>query len=73
MQQAVLQARAARDDMLGELETPLEGARRNALMQELAVLSFNEPCFAPRTVRAFSRVSIESSSFEKPATASVTR
>src|SRR5208283_4646645 len=40
IQQAVLKARAGYDHMLSELEATLEGPRRDALMQELAAVSF---------------------------------
>ncbi len=73
MQQAVLQARAGHDDMVGELEQSLEGARGDALMQEFAAGLLRDLLLGARIESVFSRVSMVISSREKPATASVTR
>jgi hypothetical protein len=69
MKQPVLGRRPGGEDMIGELETALEGARGDALIENLALFALA----LRRTVRTFSRVSIDNSLSAKPATAMVMR
>ena len=71
MQQAVLEVGALHLDVVGELEAPLEGARGDAAVQELALLVLG--LLLAADVSVCSLTSILSSSSLKPATAMVMR
>ncbi len=73
MQETVLQRRALDLDVVGKLEDALERARRDALIERLAVVLSALTCFSPRIVRVFSLTSMVSSGSAKPATATVMR
>jgi hypothetical protein len=67
LQQAVVEGRALDLDVVRQAELALEGPRRNALVQEFALVF---SAFRPSTVRTLCSAVIVISSGEKPATAS---
>ena len=72
MEQAVLERRAGHLDAVGELEAALEGARRDALVEDVG-LAAPRSLRSPRTERVFSFTSMVRSGSVKPATATEMR